>query len=175
MNSQFFQFSCAPTPTDFSSLIALIALPESESESYVTTDSQSASLSWYKAPVWGLRPDFYCRRTVAGLLMWGALSDERTGLSFTIATGPSQRSHSLFRAPLDSRAYFTVSDLRLPISSSPTTRRVTVEDSTPPPHGFDLLALTGKIPLKYVLRLVLAQGFAALASVSVAAGTQQFT
>jgi hypothetical protein len=25
---------------------------ESESESYVTTDSQSASLSWYKAPIW---------------------------------------------------------------------------------------------------------------------------
>jgi hypothetical protein len=28
--------------------------PESESESYVTTDGQSASLSWYKAPIWGL-------------------------------------------------------------------------------------------------------------------------
>jgi hypothetical protein len=67
---------------------------ESESESYVTTNGQSASLSWNKAPIWGLRPDFYFRRTVAGLLMWGALSDERTGLSFTIATGASQRSHS---------------------------------------------------------------------------------
>jgi hypothetical protein len=27
-------------------------------------------------------------------LMWGALSDERTGLSFTIAAGPPQHSHS---------------------------------------------------------------------------------
>jgi hypothetical protein len=27
-------------------------LPTSESESYVTTDSQSASVSWYKAPIW---------------------------------------------------------------------------------------------------------------------------
>jgi hypothetical protein len=35
--------------------------------------------------------------------MWGALSDKRTGLSFTTAAGPHQRSHS------------------------PTTRRVTVE------------------------------------------------
>jgi hypothetical protein len=26
--------------------------------------------------------------------MWGALSDERTGLSFTVATGRRQRSHS---------------------------------------------------------------------------------
>jgi hypothetical protein len=98
-----------------------------ESESYVTTDGQSASLSWNKAPIWGLRPDFYYRRIVAGLLMWGALSDERTGLPFTIVAGSSQRSHSRVRAPLDSRPYFTVSDLRLPISSPPTTRRVTVE------------------------------------------------
>jgi hypothetical protein len=100
---------------------------ESESESHVTTDGQSASLSWNKTPVWGLWPDFYYRRTVAGLLMWSALFDERTGLSFTIAAGSSQRSHSLVRAPLDSRPYFTASDLRLPISSPPTTRRVTVE------------------------------------------------
>jgi hypothetical protein len=47
---------------------------ESESESYITTDGQSASLSWNKAPIWGLRPDFYHCRTVAGLLMCGALS-----------------------------------------------------------------------------------------------------
>jgi hypothetical protein len=32
-----------------------------ESESYITTDGQSASLSWYKAPIRGLRPDFYFR------------------------------------------------------------------------------------------------------------------
>jgi hypothetical protein len=31
----------------------------SESESYVMTNGQLASLSWNKAPIWGLRPDFY--------------------------------------------------------------------------------------------------------------------
>jgi hypothetical protein len=63
----------------------LILSANSQVESYVTTDGQLASLSWRKAPVCGLRPDFdYCR-TVAGLLMWSALSDERTGLSFTVA------------------------------------------------------------------------------------------
>jgi hypothetical protein len=36
-------------------------MSESESESYVTTDGQSASLSWYKAPIRGLRPDFFFR------------------------------------------------------------------------------------------------------------------
>jgi hypothetical protein len=43
---------------------------------------QSVSLFWNKAPIWGLRPDLYYCQTVAGLLMWGALSDARTGLSF---------------------------------------------------------------------------------------------
>jgi hypothetical protein len=31
--------------------------------------------------------------------MWSALSDERTGLSFTIAAAPRQRSHSRVRVP----------------------------------------------------------------------------
>jgi hypothetical protein len=66
-----------------------------QSQSYVTTDGQPASLSWNKAPVWGLRPDLdYCL-TVAGLLVWGALSDKRTGLTFAIATGPCQRIKTL--------------------------------------------------------------------------------
>jgi hypothetical protein len=59
--------------------------------------------------------------------MWGALADERTGLSFTTAAGPRQLSHSRVPVPWDSRTYFTVSDSRLPFSSPPTTRRVTVE------------------------------------------------
>jgi hypothetical protein len=59
--------------------------------------------------------------------MWDALSDERTGLSFTIAAGPRQRSYSQVRVPWDSRPYFIVSDSRLPFSLPPTTRRATVE------------------------------------------------
>jgi hypothetical protein len=67
------------------------------SESYVTTDGQPASLSWNKAPIWGLRPDLYYCLTVADLLILGDLSDERPGLSFTIPVGPRQRSHFLVR------------------------------------------------------------------------------
>jgi hypothetical protein len=65
--------------------------------------------------------------TVTVLFLWGALSDEWTGLSFVCAAGPCQRTLSSVRVPWDSRPYFTVSDLRLPFLSSPTTRRVTVE------------------------------------------------
>jgi hypothetical protein len=93
----------------------------------ITTDGQPASLSWNKAPIWGLRPDLdYCQ-TFAGLLMWGVPSDERTDLSFVIATGPGQRSHSRVKVPWDSRPHFNVSDSRLPFLSLPTSRRVTVE------------------------------------------------
>jgi hypothetical protein len=75
----------------------------SQSQSYITTDGQPASLSWNKAPIWGFRPDLdYCL-TVAGLLIWGTLSDERSGLPFAIATGTRQRSHlkSLNSIPLN--------------------------------------------------------------------------
>jgi hypothetical protein len=89
-------------------------LAHRQSKSYVTTDGQSASLSWNKVPIWGLRPDFYYCQTNAGLLMWGAISDERAGLPFTIAAGPRQRSHSQVRLPRDSWPHFTVSDSRLP-------------------------------------------------------------
>jgi hypothetical protein len=46
--------------------------------------------------------------------MWGALSDERTGLSFTISAGPRQRSHFWVRVPRESWPYFTVSGSRFP-------------------------------------------------------------
>jgi hypothetical protein len=71
----------------------------SESESYAETGGQSVSLSWNKALFWGLRPDLYYCLTVARLLMWGVLSDERTGLPFAISTGPRQRSHFRVRVP----------------------------------------------------------------------------
>jgi hypothetical protein len=54
--------------------------------------------------------------------MWGALSDERTNMSFAIAAGPRQRSHSQVRVPRDSWPYFSVSDSRLPYPGGPGPR-----------------------------------------------------
>jgi hypothetical protein len=59
--------------------------------------------------------------------MWGVLSDDRTGLPFTVASGSRQRSHSQVRVPWDWRPYFTVSGSELPFSSPHATRRATVE------------------------------------------------
>jgi hypothetical protein len=44
-----------------------------ESESYVTTDGQPASLSWNKAPIWGLRPGLYYLCDSYGLVLVGRL------------------------------------------------------------------------------------------------------
>jgi hypothetical protein len=64
----------------------------SQSQNYVTTDSESASLSWNKASIWGIRPDLYYCLTFAGLLIWGALSDWRMGLSVARVTVNSSKS-----------------------------------------------------------------------------------
>jgi hypothetical protein len=86
--------------------------------------SQSVLVS---SPIWGSWPDIYYCLTVTVLSLWGTLSDERTVLSFVFAAGPCQHMLSRVRVPRDSRSYFTLSDMRLPFSSPPTTRRVTVE------------------------------------------------
>jgi hypothetical protein len=76
---------------------------ETESESYITTDGQSASLSWNKAAIWGLRPGFHYCQTVAGLLMWGALSLTR-GHFCRLQLHPALASAVFFRVriPWDS-------------------------------------------------------------------------
>jgi hypothetical protein len=74
-------------------------LSPNQSQNCVTTDGHSASLSWCQAPTWGPKADFCYCQTVAGLLMWGAFSDDRMGMSFTTATGPRQRGNSRVRVP----------------------------------------------------------------------------
>jgi hypothetical protein len=64
--------------------LCLKSQSQNQKQSYVTTDDQSASLSWCQAPICDSGPNFYFCQTVAGLLMWGALSDERTGLPSTM-------------------------------------------------------------------------------------------
>jgi hypothetical protein len=43
-----------------------------QSQSYVTTDDQSANMSWCQATTLGPKPYFYHCQTVAGSLMWAA-------------------------------------------------------------------------------------------------------
>jgi hypothetical protein len=64
-----------------------------------------------------------------GFVDVGTISDERTGLSFTIATGPLQRS----RSPVGLATIFYCSDSRLSLLSPPMTCRAMVEVFDPAP------------------------------------------
>jgi hypothetical protein len=89
-----------------------------ESESYVTTDGQSARRSWNKAPIWSLRPDFYYCSTVEGLLMWGALLTRGSVIYNCFWRSPAQSFSGPSPVGLAIIFYF---------SSPPTTHRGAVE------------------------------------------------
>jgi hypothetical protein len=107
-----------------------------ESESYITTDGQPASLSCNKTPI--LQPDLYYCLTLAGLLILGALSDERTGLSFTIPAGLA--SAVIFGSESRrTRGHILLSQIR----DFPFRRLLRLAGSrwrysTPPPHGIEV-------------------------------------
>jgi hypothetical protein len=122
------------------------------------------------APIWGPRPDSYHCQTVAGLLMWGALSDEWRGLYFTVAAvilrSKFRRTHDhiLLSQIWDSVTWRATSPYLypwgagwpcytprywVPFSSPSTTRRPTVEVFEPAyTRGFQLKI---KVKVKVIL------------------------
>jgi hypothetical protein len=80
------------------------------------------------SPIWGPRPDFCYYWILAGLLMWPALSDETTGLSFKITVGPRKRIFaSESRGPNDHILLSQIGDSRnlegrMPVFISPRNR-----------------------------------------------------
>jgi hypothetical protein len=88
-----------------------------------------------------------------GLVFVGRPFWREDASAFLYAAGPCQRSLSRVRVPEYSRPYFTVSDLRLPLSSSPTTRRVTVEVFDPA----STQGITVEVQVQVTLRLTVCQ------------------
>jgi hypothetical protein len=80
--------------------------------------------------------------------MWGALSEVRTGLPFTVAAGPRQRNHSWVWVPRHSWPYFTVSDLRLPQPGGPGPRIYILQE-----HGGPVIPPGIGVPFRRLLRL----------------------
>jgi hypothetical protein len=97
------------------------------------TISQSVSLG--VEPHLGFMTRYLLLCDCYGLVSWGALSDERTGLSIVYAVGLCQRSLSRVRVACDSSPYFTVSNLRLPFRRLVRLAGSRWRYSTPPPHG----------------------------------------
>jgi hypothetical protein len=96
-------------------------------------------------PIWGSWLDIYYCLTVKVLFLWGAISDERTGLSFVYAAGPRQRS-------LGTRDHILLSQIwdflfrRLLQLAGSRWRYL-----TPPPHGSPLSVSSVSHPLKIIL------------------------
>jgi hypothetical protein len=82
--------------------------------------------------------------------MWCALSGERIGLSFTIAAGPRQRSHSRVGVPRDSWSYFTVSDWRHPQPGGLSPR-----NCIPQEQGGPVIPPVTGLPSRRLLRLII--------------------
>jgi hypothetical protein len=124
------QLKMVPTqlcPIDSLTSLCLRALG-SGSRSYFTTDSQSVSMSWYRAPLWDLRPDIIsCRNVVV------------RNLRYCICGAPSltrgrvcnlQCNYSMVRVTHNPKPYFTVS------SETPPTWRVRFPYLYPPRTGW---------------------------------------
>jgi hypothetical protein len=106
-------------------------------------------VSWNKAPVWDLRRDFCYYQTVAGLLMWGALSDERTDLSFTVASCPRQCSHFRVRVSESWDSYhILLSQTRdFPFRRLLQLAGLRWRYSNPPPHGLRFNSWLQTVPV----------------------------
>jgi hypothetical protein len=77
---------------------------------------------------------FITVRQMRGVLMWGALSDERTRLSFPIVPGPRQHSHSRVRIPW--RDHVLLSQIRdFPFRRLLRLAGLRWRYSTPSPYG----------------------------------------
>jgi hypothetical protein len=97
-----------------------------------------------KAPIWGLRPHFYYCQTVTGLLMWGALSDERTVLPFKIVA----RAVFLGSEFRGTRGHISLSQIR-----DPPTWRVRSPYLYPPRAGWPRYTPRYWVPFRRFLRL----------------------
>jgi hypothetical protein len=113
---------------------------------YVTTDGQPASLSWYKAPIWGLRPDLYYSYDNYGFFPCGApsLTRGRVWLLYMLLALAS--AICLWSEPFGSRDHILLSH----IWDFPFRRLLRLAGSRwrysiPPPHG--VLSLTHSLTL----------------------------
>jgi hypothetical protein len=128
---------------------------ESESESYVRTDGQSASLSWNEAPIWGLRPDIYYSLTLM-VLFCGAPSLTRRRVCLLYMLLVLASADRLGSESLCSRDHVLLSQ----IWDFPFRRLLRFAGSrwrywTPPAHEWTFLLLA---PFHFMLHLFLRKG-----------------
>jgi hypothetical protein len=94
-----FPFSWCCWTASSNSLIQLVPASQNQSQSHIATDRLSVSKSWCRAPSGAHDQIFITVWQLRYFFLWGALSNERTGVSFVYAAGPCQCSLSRVRVP----------------------------------------------------------------------------
>jgi hypothetical protein len=110
----------------------------SESESYVTTEGQSASLSWNKESFWGLWPDFWYCQSFVGLC--GALSLTRGRICHLQLLLALTSALILGSESLGTHGHILLPQIRdFPFRHLLRLAGSRWRYSTPPPHGISSL------------------------------------
>jgi hypothetical protein len=117
-----------------------LQLTQSESETCVTTDSQSVSLSWNEAPIWGLRRFLLLSDSCGFVDVGRSLWREDRFVVFSCYWSSPAQSFLGFEFRYTS-AIFHCLIYETSFSSPPTTRRATVEvfDRASTRYWLDLL------------------------------------
>jgi hypothetical protein len=131
MSSQLSSTAASRNSLNYFSIITT-----AESESYVTTDGQPASLSWNKAPIWGLRPDLHFLCDSYGLVLVCRPLWREVGSVFCMCCWPLPAQSFSGPSPLGLETYILLSQ----IWDFPFRRLLRFAGSrwrysTPPPHG----------------------------------------
>jgi hypothetical protein len=92
-------------------------------QGYFTTDSLTPISSFWRQAPWDSQPvSSFPNWTLAVIVLIEHPLWQEVRLSYTIAAGLRQRSHSQVRVPQDSWPHFTVSDSKLPQPGGPGPR-----------------------------------------------------
>jgi hypothetical protein len=86
INTFWIVTSCSPVDC-YKRFEGICSQSQSQSQSYVTTDGQSASLSWCQAPIWRIKAIFFFCLTISGLWVEGELSEPMSGRRAERASG----------------------------------------------------------------------------------------
>jgi hypothetical protein len=91
-NQLQFTINLRPNPSSWTAEDSLHSHSDSVKVILRLKASQPISKSWCRGPSGGSWPDIYYCLTVTVLFLWGAVPEERTGLSFVYAARPCQSS-----------------------------------------------------------------------------------
>jgi hypothetical protein len=132
----------------------LVTLRQYQSQSYLTTDGQSASLSWYQTPIWNPWPTVLYTSMETSLdsrgfaIMWRPLWREDKAVIYRCCWASPEQSFSGLRPVWLITIFYSINFI------SPQTLRSTSAYLFPQEYGDPVIAIGTGVPLRPFLRFV---------------------